>query len=151
MPRHTTVREGNHMDTKLAGEIAALINSQNQLTTHLTAESVLQEQDNYLYILEEKSLVGVVEVKKVQWYQCEIRHLSVKNKRKGCGTKLLEMAEQYAKKQYFACIVQCTIKEGNKESEGLFLRYRYIKCIGFHNAASGNNVYVYQKSISAIE
>ncbi len=130
-----------------AQQIVALLNAQNQLTVEYDAAKVLESADNYIYRLGEDScVVGVVEVKMVQWYQCEIDHLSVAVKRRGTGSWLL--AEALAKAVHLgARIAQCTIRIGNRESEGLFTKHGFTRTVTFLNRISGNQVAVYQKAL----
>jgi hypothetical protein len=65
------------MNEDVARQVAELINSQNQLSVPYTAATIL-EHDRYIVRLnDDGKLTGVVEVKRVQWYQCEIDHVSV--------------------------------------------------------------------------
>ena len=84
-------------------------------------------------------------MKKVQWYQCEIDHLSVdpKSKRQGIGSWLLQEAEARAS-DLGARIAQCTIRVGNEASEGLFKKHGYTAAVTFLNRENGNRVTVYQ-------
>jgi len=131
----------------VAARIADLLNTQNQLTVRYTPEAVLQDEERYLICSGENSeLMGVVEAKLVQWYQCEIDHLSVHPEftRKGVGSRLLKAAEDRAR-QLGARIAQCTIRVGNTASEGLFKKYGYWPTATFRNEQTGNKVTVYQK------
>jgi ribosomal protein S18 acetylase RimI-like enzyme len=137
----------------IAAQIANLLNDQNQLTVLYTAETVLRNEASYVVRVGEHSeLMGVVEVKSVQWYQCEIEHVSVdpKFKRKGIGSWLVKAAETRAK-ELGARIAQCTIRVGNVESEGLFEKLCYRPTATFLNEQSGNKVTVYQKVLGAPE
>ena len=134
------------MTEAVARQIAELINSQNQLTVKYTPAKIL-EHDRYIVRLDgDGKLLGTVEVKKVQWYQCEIDHLSVDPaaKRTGLGTSLVEEAEARAR-HLGARVAQCTIRVGNTESEGLFKKCGYTATVTFVNASNGNQVTVYQK------
>ena len=95
--------------------------------------------------------MGVVEVKQLQWYQCEIDHLSVHPAEcgKGIAKKLLQKAEAKAKK-LGARVTQCTIRVGNNPSEGLFKKLGYAATVTFLNQKSGNHVSVYQKVLVPI-
>src|SRR2546426_2878779 len=76
------------MSREVAEQIAHLLNTQNQLTVPYTAARVL-EHDRYITRHDESGkVIGAVEVKKVQWYQCEIDHVSVDPgfQRKGVGS-----------------------------------------------------------------
>jgi N-acetylglutamate synthase-like GNAT family acetyltransferase len=135
------------MSKVTADQIAQLLNTQNELTIHYTAEKVLASQDQYIVRLgENKIVVGAIEVKKVQWYQCEIDHLSVHPdvKRQGVGTWLIQRAEARAK-ELNARVAQCTIRVGNEASENLFKKFGFVATVTFLNEQNGNKVTVYQK------
>ncbi len=135
----------------VAAQIANLLNTQNQLTIPYTAERVLHYEDDYVVRLGENSeVMGVVETKIVQWYQCEIDHLSVhpEFKRQGVGSGLIEAAEDRAR-EFGARITQCTIRVGNTASESLFKKHGYGPTATFLNEQSGNEVTVYQKVLAA--
>ena len=109
------------------------LNTQNQLSVQYTPEMVLQHQDRYLtWSGENSELMGVVEAKPVQWYQCEIDHLSVHPEftQRGVGSRLLEAAEARAG-EFGARIAQCTItgwerRERRSVQEGRILADRNI-------------------------
>jgi len=108
---------------------------------------IIRKEGQYIVRYGHKSeILGVVEVKKVQWYQCEIDHLSVvpTSKRLGIGSWLLKEAEARAI-SIGVRVAQCTIKVGNEASEGLFKKHGYIATITFLNRQNGNHVTVYQK------
>ena len=139
------------MSNNIASQIANLLNTQNQLTVPYSPEKVLDSQEQFILWFgeSEKELVlGAVQVKKVQWYQCEINHLSVHPdaKRQGIGTWLLREAEDKAK-ELGARVVQCTIRVGNEASETLFKKYGFVATITFLNKQNGNKVTVYQKAL----
>ena len=130
-----------HMDANIAQQISDLIKNQNQLTVPYTAKKVLAMAENYLYTLgTDSNVLGVVELRKVQWYQWEIDHLSVHPvaQRKGIGLSLLAQAEDRAV-TLGARIVQCTIRVGNRASEGHFRKRGFIPTVNFLNKKSGNN------------
>ncbi len=134
------------MSREVAEQIAHLLNTQNQLTVPYTAARIL-EHDRYITTLDGSGkVIGAVEIKKVQWYQCEIDHVSVDPdfKRKGIGSGLLKEAEERAR-QLGARLTQCTIRVGNVESEGLFKKHGYVGTATFRNENSANDVTVYQK------
>jgi len=85
-------------------------------------------------------------VKKVQWYQCEISHLSVDPAARGVGIgrSLVEEVEVRACR-LGARIAQCTIRIGNAASEAVFTKRGFVATVTFRNAQSGNDVTVYQK------
>jgi len=135
------------MNEDIAAQVADLLNAQNQLTIIYDPAKVLKHADHYIVRLADNAKVlGCVEVKKLQWYQCEIDHLSVQPdaKRKGLGRALLAEAEAKAK-QLGAQVAQCTIRVGNIESEGLFKKNGYMGSVTFTNKENGNRVTVYQK------
>lgn len=137
------------MDEDTARQIAELINARNQLTVNYTAKKILDAADNYLYRLEGSSrVVGVVEVKPVQWYQSEIDHLSVhpEAEGRGIGFSLVEEAELKAIQQG-ARIAQCTIRADNERSQAVFQRRGFAPAVSFCNRDSGNHVTVYQKAL----
>ena len=62
----------------------------------------------------------------------------------GHGKGLLASAEESALAQG-ARLLQCTIREGNVESEGLFQAVGFIRVGSFFNKHSGNKGNVFQK------
>jgi L-amino acid N-acyltransferase YncA len=133
-----------------AEQIAALLNARNQLTVPYTATKVLAHADNYLtHKIESGEIVGCVEVKSVQWYQSEVLHLSVAEGHTGNGIAraLLGKAAQAALAKN-ARVLQCTIRSGNTESEGLFASSGFSRVATFRNQASGNDVGVWQLVLS---
>ena len=137
------------MQVETARAIADLINDRNQLTVKYTANKVLDAADNYLCRFgSDAQLLGVVEVRRVQWYQCEIDHLSVRAdaEGRGIGASLVREAEQRIIK-LGARIAQCTIRVGNTPSEALFRKCGYSASVTFFNARSGNEVSVYQNAL----
>jgi N-acetylglutamate synthase-like GNAT family acetyltransferase len=138
------------IDEDVAKQIADLINAQNQLSVVYDATKVLRHKDRYVIRFgEDGRVLGCVEVKKVQWYQCEVNHLSVHQgaQRKGLGTSLLLEAEGKSK-QLGAQIVQCTIRAGNVKSENLFKKNGYTSTVTYVNPRTGNPVTVYQKVLT---
>ena len=138
------------MDEEIAAQISCLLNSQNRLGRRYDAASVFDSRRRYLFELGESSqVIAAVEVVKVQWYQCEVRHLTVapQARRQGYAKKLLRRAEDTAK-ELGARIVQCTIRRGNQESESLFARMGYMRAASFGNERTGNTIAVWQKALS---
>ena len=137
------------MENRHAEQIAKLLNDRNQLTQEYTAGRVLHLADRFLYRLDDEGKVmGCVEVKRVQWYQFEILHLSVAKAfaRTGKAAVLLADAERSAE-DAGGRILQCTIREGNNASENFFAKHGYTKTTSFLNRASGNRVGVWQKVV----
>lgn len=138
------------MNHDIAAQIANLLNSQNQLMIHYDAAKILAQAEGYIIRFgDNEKVLGCVEVKRVQWYQCEIDHLSVHPdaKRNGLGKGLLAEAEAKAK-QLGARMAQCTIRVGNVASEQLFMQGGYKATLIFTNQGNENQVTVYQKVLS---
>ena len=137
------------MTPKQAEQVAELLNARNQLQFEYTAENVIRHAENYLFELRDDCVVACVEVKKVQWYQCEICHLSVSEAYEGhgLGKGLIRQAEDKARRGA-ARIVQCTIRVGNERSEQTFRRSGYREACCFFNPATDNYVAVWQKVLS---
>ncbi|RWK68259.1 MAG: GNAT family N-acetyltransferase [Mesorhizobium sp.] len=138
------------VDEKHAKQIAELLNKQNKLVVHYDAQKVLQSAENYLYELAESGDVAAcLELKRVQWYQFEVDHLTVHSDflRRGYGQMLLDQAEQKAMAEN-GRLLQCTIRHDNAASEGLFTKCAFNRVAQFYYPLSGNNVGVWQKVIS---
>ena|ERR1035437_5200065 len=91
------------MTTEQAQQIADLLNSRNRLTIPYTTDRVKASEDDYVFECEGDEVFACVQVKKVQWYQSEILHLSVRSDHegKGWGKRMIARAEQKAKEQKF--------------------------------------------------
>jgi ribosomal protein S18 acetylase RimI-like enzyme len=146
--------DGKSLIKERAEEIASLINERNQLTRKYTARTlkayVSNESFKFLIEADEANkLIGVIEIQKVQWYQCEIKHLSVKadQEGKGIASRLLYAALQEAKKMG-ASMVQCTIRNDNIASASVFSKYNFKVTNQFANKMSGNTVNVFQLSLT---
>jgi ribosomal protein S18 acetylase RimI-like enzyme len=134
-----------------ADRIAALLNERNELTVTYTRKHILDHADNYLCrFSDDGAVIACVEVKKVQWYQTEILHLTVASsyERKGHAKALLCEAERIARANC-ARLLQCTIRAGNNASEKLFVGFGFVHVGTFHNQGSVNNVAVFQKVLSS--
>jgi ribosomal protein S18 acetylase RimI-like enzyme len=141
------------MTPRAARQIADLLNQQNVLTRQYTARMILDAQDNYIVSFDGKEaekVLGAVELKRVQWYQCEIDHLTVdpELQRGGIGSELLREAESRAI-ALGARVVQCTIRVGNVKSEAFFKKHGYVPTVTFFNRRGhkGNRVTVYQRAL----
>jgi N-acetylglutamate synthase-like GNAT family acetyltransferase len=135
------------MTLQNALEIAALLNEQNQLSRKYDAKHVIDNCENYIFRTDKnRKTVGVVECNRVQWYQWEIKHLSVAVKRQGIGALLLDEATAKAE-SLGARILQCTIRLGNAESEAFFTKHGFSPSVSFINYRTGNRVTVFQKSL----
>ena len=129
-----------------AAQIASLLNARNQLTLEYDVRRVLASAAQYLYRVIDGRVIAAVELKHVQWYQAEVCHLTVDEQFEGKGYArgLLSEVEQRAAAQGFR-LLQCTIREGNQASEGLFGSAGFAKASRFNNPVSGNNIAVWQK------
>ncbi len=144
-PSHRTPLPDTHADA-----IAALLNERNQLTVQYTRACVQNEAENYIYRLSEAGdLIACVEVKKIQWYQAEVLHLTVAaaHERKGHAKALLCEAERAARANG-ARVLQCTIRTDNQASRKLFEGFGFSHVSTFLNQGSGNNVGVFQKVLA---
>ena len=134
-----------------ANQIANLLNLRNQLTKKYTEEDVFQNSEDYLFKVLGNEVVACVEVRKVQWYQAEIRHLTVASAHegKGIGKELVGCAIASAGRLGVR-VVQCTIRQDNDRSGGVFAAAGFAKVNSFFNIRSGNNVDVYQRVLCAV-
>lgn len=133
-----------------ADAVVALLNARNQLTVQYTRQRVLQEADNYLSRLDDAGqLIACVELKKVQWYQAEVLHLTVAEAHEGKGhaKALLCEAERVARAKDVR-LLQCTIRTDNEASRRLFEGFGFSHVGTFRNELSGNNVGVFQKVLA---
>jgi N-acetylglutamate synthase-like GNAT family acetyltransferase len=137
------------MTKEEAQQIAELLNARNELQTAYTAAKVLQRAHDYVFEEADGAVAACVQVKKVQWYQSEICHLSVgvKYEGQGRGKRLIQLAEEKALKEG-ARIVQCTIRIGNVRSEAAFRRSGYRVASNFYNPGTERYVNVWQKVLS---
>ena len=130
-----------------AQQIAELINNQNQLVEKYSTADILGYNGETLFYSDSRDkIVCVLQVRKVQWCQTEIEHLSVhiENRRSGWARRLLAEAEQAAKRMG-ARVIQCTVRDNNEASTKLFFSAGYKQTNLFLNPESGNKVRVYQK------
>lgn len=134
------------MIDNLTREIKDLINKRNFLSKKITTKQVEDNLGNYIYLIENNNFIGCVQVKKIQWYQSEICHFSIKEEYEGKGksNKLIKMAEEKAKNDN-SRIIQCTIRENNIKSINFFTKNNYIKVNEFLNKETNNNVLIFQK------
>ena len=138
------------MNFSIAEQIANLLNDRNQLETQYTAKRILAKLNDFIFEQDENGVViACVEMHHVQWYQGEVCHLSVlpAYEGKGYGKVMIQKAEAKALVQGFA-ILQCTIREDNERSKGLFRKLGYIYCATFLNTRTDNEVTVWQKVLS---
>lgn len=136
------------MTKNQAQSIANLLNDRNQLSKEYSAADILAKEEQFVMLEEADTVIGVAQVKKVQWYQAEIFHVSVNKSHegKGFGRRILQLAEAKAKALNVR-ILQCTIRSDNTKSQVLFLKNGYSKTCQFYNVVTRNEVNVYQKAI----
>jgi ribosomal protein S18 acetylase RimI-like enzyme len=130
-----------------ADQVATLLNARNELTIPYTREKVLIGAQEYrLKLSQTGEVVACVRIKKVQWYQAEVLHLTVAEEaeRQGHGRALVCEAVRVARAGN-ARILQCTIREDNVRSRGLFESFGFRRVNLYLNVNSGNNVGVFQK------
>lgn len=129
-----------------ATQVARLLNTRNRLPREYTADDILAHAERYILEISGEKVLGCVEVRKVQWYQREVRHLSVDegHLRKGIGTRLVRRAEDLAIASG-GRIAQCTIQVGNVPSEQLFASCGYRVACTFYNRDTGYQIAVWQK------
>lgn len=137
------------MDASTAGQIAQLLNKRNELTRKYSAAMVLEHAENYLYLKQDAEVSACIRLSRVQWYQVEIHHLTVAEtyEGRGYGRKLVRRALTQASEKG-ARIAQCTVREGNERSEGLFVSEGFARTCTFFNPMSGNTVLVLQKALT---
>jgi ribosomal protein S18 acetylase RimI-like enzyme len=134
----------------IAKQIAELLNRENQLVIPYTEEKILSTAENYLFESNEgNEVLCCIECKKVQWYQYEVCHLTVNPnyRKKGLGQKILDKAIEHSQSNR-SRVVQCTIREDNIASKGLFSKNGFNNVSVFNYPDSGNNVGIWQKVIS---
>ncbi|MBD9467764.1 GNAT family N-acetyltransferase [Pseudoxanthomonas sp. PXM01] len=140
------------MERNQAEQIANLLNTQNQLTVHYGADRVLACQDNYLVRLDSSGrVIACAELKKVQWYQFELLHVTVSQQhhRQGHARSLITEATDRAISDG-ARILQSTIRAGNIASEHLFRSSGFEPVSRFYNARSKNIIGVWQRVLSEV-
>jgi L-amino acid N-acyltransferase YncA len=132
-----------------AQQIATLINRRNRLARRYEPADILRQAQHYEYESRDGKVVACVEWKEVQWYQWEVLHLSVDEtiERKGLAYLVYERLENAARSAGVR-LLQCTIREGNKDSVGFFDRQGFSKVSRFFNRQTGNTVGVWQKVVA---
>lgn len=137
------------MDAAIAGKIAQLLNKRNELTRKYNAAMILEHVESYLYLEQDTEIVACIRLSRVQWYQVEIHHLTVAetHEGRGYGRKLVRSVLTQAMEKG-ARLAQCTIREGNVRSEGLFVSEGFVRTCAFFNQMSGNTVFVLQKALT---
>ena len=137
------------MTTTHAAQIADLINERNQLVKRYTLSDILARSADFEYDIIDNRIVACVEVRKVQWYQWEVCHLSVQPdlEGRGLGAQMVRRAEDRAVKDG-AKVIQCTIRADNTPSMRVFAKQGFKQVSAFYYNATGNNVTVWQKVVS---
>lgn len=132
-----------------AEQIATLINRRNRLTTNYERPDILREAHRYEYESRDGKVVACVERKQVQWYQWEVRHLSVDEswERQGLASLVYQRLEDAACSAGVR-LLQCTIREGNRDSVVFFDKRGFSKVARFLNRRTGNTVGVWQKVLA---
>lgn len=136
------------MTYNIATEIEKLVNKRNNLSKKITNKQINDNLVNYVCLVENNNFIGCVQVKKIQWYQSEICHFSIKEEYEGKGKsyELIKMAEEKAKNEN-SRIIQCTIRKDNTKSINFFTKNNYIQVNEFFNKNTNNNVLIFQKII----
>ena len=130
-----------------AEQIAKLLNERNELVVAYNRDKVLKASESYRIRLSPTGTVAAcVQIKELQWYQFEILHLTVDEayEGQGFGKDLLCEAERVARAKR-ARILQCTVREDNDRSRGLFEKSGFRRVSVFFNERSGKNIGVFQK------
>lgn len=138
------------MDRSQAEQIASLLNTQNELTVDYNADRVLEHEENYLVRLDGAGkIMACAKLKKVQWYQFELLHVTVaqQHHRQGHARSLVAEAASRAI-QGGARILQSTIRVGNAASERLFESSGFESVSRFYNVRSKNTISVWQRVLS---
>jgi len=137
------------MTSDQAVQIADLINARNELTVSYDRDRVLARAGDFEFEERHREVIGCVERRPVQWYQWEVCHLAVRQEcvGKGVAYALYQRAVAHAAHEG-ARVLQCTIREGNIDSERFFTRQGFAKAARFVNQDSGNIVGVWLKSLA---
>jgi len=137
------------MTMEFAEQIASLLNERNQLTTKQDGQDIYEKGKSYDFEIRAGKVVACIQRIRLQWYQWEIRHLSVSEDHEGAGLAygLYKKAEGDAITGR-ARLLQCTIREGNVASERFFTRQGFKRVNSFGNEKSGHRVWVWQKVLS---
>jgi N-acetylglutamate synthase-like GNAT family acetyltransferase len=104
--------QGESLDGRHASQIAELVNAHNQLNVRYDADRVLRSEGTYFFELSETGdVIACVELRRVQWYQLEIDHLTVAPaaRARGHAFGLLQRCEAYARERG-GRLLQCTIR-----------------------------------------
>jgi ribosomal protein S18 acetylase RimI-like enzyme len=126
-----------------ATQIADLLNRRNQLMQKYDRHRVLESADEYVYRSVDGLVVVFAQLKRLLWYEAEVLHLSVHEDHENQGHARRLLAEVLTEARLHGyCIVQCTIREGNTDSEKLFESAGFKKVSRFRNPDSGRNISV---------
>ncbi len=137
------------MNENQAEQIATLLNARNNLISAYTKEKILNYRQQYIYETAGELVIAAVRLKKVQWYQAEIRHLVVHPdyEGRGFGRRMISLAEIRAK-ELRARVMQCTIRSDNGGAEKTFRQSGYHLIHSFYYPKSKHNLGIWQKTIS---
>jgi ribosomal protein S18 acetylase RimI-like enzyme len=129
---------------KQADRICALLKERNRLSREYSPAEILAGDYRCRFVGDE--VIAFVELKKVQWYQSEVRHLTVAlgYEKRGHAKALIQEMEEAARQQR-SRVLQCTIREDNVDSLGLFEHLGFRVVNKFFNQVSNNSVNVLQK------
>lgn len=137
------------MTKEEANQIADMLNNRNELAVHYDGSMVLAHENTYEYETNAGLVVACVQLCPVQWYQTEVRHLSVLKNLEGTGvaSALYQRVETVAQRDG-ARLLQCTIRVGNEKSESFFRKKGFTRTAVFANADTGHDVGVWQKVLA---
>ena len=135
------------MNQETAKSISSLINNQNNLSSEITADIILEEGHQYLYKFDDNGdIIVCLQLRKNIWYQYEIKYVSTAEKyqHQGYASSLIKEAEKEARKM--GCLIlQCAIREDNVKSIGLFKKMGFIQVSQFFSPYSKCNFGVWHK------
>jgi len=133
------------MDENIANQICELLNRRNNLSCNVTFDRVYYSKGTYLYITDKSRLVGCACVKKVQWYQNELLHLSVHEdyENMGYGSRLIASAKELAK-QNRGRILQATADSKNLNSIKVLKNNGFNTVGEFINQKTENKIIILQ-------
>jgi hypothetical protein len=135
------------MDQNHAGQIAALLNTRNQLVKNYDVKAILAARARFLFEVRDDQVVGCVEVKKGPV-------VSGGGQSPHGPQGLLPAGDRASTSRccYRACHQKqsphLAVYDNNVESTGLFLKNGFVRTALFLYPDSGNNVGVYQKVLS---
>lgn len=137
-----------------AKEIMDLLNGNewNRPLKPYSAAELLQEHFGYfLAFSEDRRIIGIARLRKVQWYQWEIFNISVdKNfRRQGIARSLIDAIELHVASNYGG-LLQATVDPQNKGSKRLLRKHGFQKGANFIHPFYKKTTEVWNKSIEEI-